>query len=93
MSNLIGISDYGIITFGNTSAALKAEKILKKEEREFMLIPTPREISASCGLALKFRPMYLQEYYQILNAENVHFEKVYLIQEQNRKKIINTVTL
>lgn len=93
MSNLIGIANYGLMTFNNTSAALKAEKTLKKTGREFMVIPTPREISASCGLALKFRLTFLQDYCQALTAENVCYDDLYRIEEQHRKKIIQKISM
>ncbi len=92
-SNLMEISNYGIITFGSTSYALKAEKVMKKFEKPFMIIPTPREISASCGLAIKLDPGFLDEYLQILAREKVPVEEVYMIEEEGRKKILHKISL
>ncbi|MGE5454276.1 MAG: DUF3343 domain-containing protein, partial [Methylocystaceae bacterium] len=47
---------FGVITFDTTSQALKAEKLLQETDHIFVMIPTPREISASCGLAVKTYP-------------------------------------
>lgn len=44
-----------IATFGSTHNALKAEKVLKKNDIPFKLMPTPREITASCGLSILFQ--------------------------------------
>ena len=90
-SNLMDIRNYGIITFGSTSYALKAEKIMKRMEKTFLIIPTPREISASCGLAIKLAPGLLDEYLQILAGEKVPVEGVYRIEEEGRKKILHKV--
>ncbi len=87
------ISNYAIITFGSTSYALKAEKIMKNLVKLHMIIPTPREISASCGLALKIDPSFLDECFQILAQEKVPVEEVYRIEEQGKKKVLNKITL
>ncbi len=92
-SNLIEIRDYGIITFESTSYALKAEKVMKKMEKDFMIIPTPREISTSCGLAMKFAPDCLEEYLQILARERVPVKMVYSIEEQDKKKKLRQISL
>jgi hypothetical protein len=44
----------GVILFHTTSSALRAEKILQKEGLTVKLIPTPRELSSDCGIALHF---------------------------------------
>ena len=45
---------YGVVLFHTNSAALKAEKILLKKGLKIKLIPTPREFSSDCGVALRF---------------------------------------
>ena len=49
-----GTNSYGVILFHTSSAALKAEKILLREGLQVKLIPTPREFSSDCGIALRF---------------------------------------
>jgi hypothetical protein len=44
---------FGVILFHTSSAALRAEKILMKEGFPVKLIPTPREFSSDCGIALR----------------------------------------
>jgi hypothetical protein len=44
----------GVVLFHTTSSALRAEKILQKEGVIVKLIPTPRELSSDCGIALRF---------------------------------------
>lgn len=43
-----------LLTFESTHQAIHYEKLLK-DQFAVELIPTPREISASCGLALQFQ--------------------------------------
>jgi hypothetical protein len=43
---------YDVILFKAVSYALKAEKILKKEDLPHKLIPVPKHISSDCGVCL-----------------------------------------
>lgn len=45
-----------IAVFHSIHRVMKAEKILKKEQIDIMLIPAPRQISSDCGLALRYAP-------------------------------------
>ncbi|NLO20798.1 MAG: DUF3343 domain-containing protein [Syntrophomonadaceae bacterium] len=90
--NLMEIPNYGIITFASTSYALKAEKVMKGLGKIFMIIPTPREISTSCGLAIKLEPEGLKEFLQILAVEKVPVQGVYRIEEEGKNKILHPIS-
>jgi hypothetical protein len=45
---------FGAVLFSSTSAAIRAEKVLLGAGLTVKLIPTPRELSSDCGLALRF---------------------------------------
>lgn len=42
---------YLVLTFNSTHKAIKAEKILEAFSTD--MIPTPRQLSASCGISIK----------------------------------------
>ena len=44
----------GVVLFHTTTSALRAEKVLQKAGLKVKLIPTPRELSSDCGIALRF---------------------------------------
>jgi hypothetical protein len=46
--------NHGVVLFHTSSAALRAEKILAQARLVVKLIPTPREFSSDCGIALRF---------------------------------------
>ncbi len=48
------MSGHGVALFHNTSAVMRAEKVLKKGGVTVKLIPTPREYSSDCGMAVRF---------------------------------------
>lgn len=44
-----------VLAFESTHAAMAAQSAFSQAARSFALIPTPREISAGCGMSLKFK--------------------------------------
>lgn len=85
---LVSINNYGLFTFNTTSQALKAEKVLKNSHGQIMVIPTLREISASCGLSIKF---YLNDwirYYEILQSEKVSIEGIYEVEKVKGRHLV-----
>ena len=48
------IEEFGVVTFESTHHAINGEKIFKEYDIVFKTIPTPREISLSCGLSIRF---------------------------------------
>ncbi|MGI5922150.1 MAG: DUF3343 domain-containing protein [Syntrophomonadaceae bacterium] len=91
-NNLINAVDYSLFTFGSTSHALKAENILKGLKAEFIIIPTLREISTSCGLSIKINPDNVNSYYDILKTHNVEVEAIYYVKKVDRKNLIEKIT-
>jgi hypothetical protein len=45
---------YSVVLFYSTAHALRAEKVLKQAGVQIKLIPTPRQLSSDCGVALRF---------------------------------------
>lgn len=62
------------LTFDSTHYAIKIEKRMKEAALKGVMIPTPREVSASCGLSLKF-----------LEAEKVAM--IDLLEEEDRDRV------
>lgn len=79
IQDLFKLKEYGIFTFKSTSQALKAERTLKEASAHFLLMPTPREISASCGLAVKLALKDLTHYQDILVNNRVEIESIYQV--------------
>jgi hypothetical protein len=48
------MTEYGVVLFHTTSSAMRAEKLLVKEGYTIKLVPTPRQFSSDCGIALRF---------------------------------------
>lgn len=67
----------GVITFFSSQQVIRAEKILKKNGFNVLLIPGPREISPNCGVALCFMFNEADKASLILKDNNVIFEAIH----------------
>ncbi len=45
---------YGVALFDTTAAVMRAEKVLKSAGIAVKLVPTPRQFSSDCGIAVRF---------------------------------------
>ncbi|MGE5371234.1 MAG: DUF3343 domain-containing protein [Solirubrobacterales bacterium] len=84
--NLIRLDDFCAVSFDTTSSALKAEKILKEAGVEFITIPTPREVTASCGLSVKVRPENADNTCEMLRSQEIPVRSVIRITNRNGKR-------
>jgi len=49
-------AEFNVILFKSVHHAMKAEKILCKEQTPHKLIPVPKHISSDCGVCIRFLP-------------------------------------
>lgn len=89
--SLFKIDEYYVFTFVSTSHAIKAESVFKKLNAEFLMMPTLREISSSCGYSIKIHPRNLDEYYEILINNNVAVEGIYNITKKSGKNLVKLI--
>jgi hypothetical protein len=76
------------ITFNSTNHTLKAEKLLLEEGINLIVIPTPREISTSCGLTIKLFQDDLLKSLKILRDSHVDIANTYLIRKEGKKNLV-----
>jgi hypothetical protein len=48
------MADYGVVLFYSTAHAIRAERVLQRAGLKIKMIPTPRQLSSDCGIALRF---------------------------------------
>ncbi len=68
---------YGVLLFHTTSSAMRAEKLLMKEGYSIKLIPTPREFSSDCGIALRFDWTQYEQVKSALDAASVEVDAIH----------------
>ncbi|MBA7636223.1 hypothetical protein ES703_43839 [subsurface metagenome] len=71
------MTSYGVVLFHTTSSVMRAEKLLMKEGYSIKLIPTPREFSSDCGIALRFHWHQYQRVKSVLDAARVEIDTIH----------------
>lgn len=71
------------ITFKSTTYAMKAESAFKTTDLKFRTIPTPREISHSCGLALRFQVEDLDLLRETIREKDLNIDGIFKISKAN----------
>lgn len=86
--SILTAKEYYITTFPSTHRALAAEKMLENNEIDFLLIPLPIGISASCGLGVKyFEKDYAAVQELLLKEELVYQGNYHCIKEDGKLHI------
>jgi hypothetical protein len=73
------MTQYGVVLFHTTSAVMRAEKLLMKDGYSIKLIPTPRQFSSDCGIALRFDWDFCEHVRLSLDAVKVEFDSVHFL--------------
>lgn len=66
-----------VAIFHSIHRVMKAEKILKREKVEMLLIPVPRQLTSDCGLAIRYAECEKAAIETILTQENLLPEELY----------------
>lgn len=82
------IDEYKLLVFDSTHHALQAEDVLKGEGYRVMMVPVPPEISADCGIAIRFKADIL-DFKLLLDKANIELAGYYqVIKKDLEKRII-----
>ena len=73
-----------LVVFESVHQAIRAEQRLLKAGLRVELLPTPREISASCGQSLSFPADARETLLEILEQEKIVFRGIYSANAEQR---------
>lgn len=82
-----------IATFDSTHYALKFEKTLKENNITLVVLPVPREISASCGLAVKFSIDDFDQVKELTKIHEISVKKFYEILIESNRRVYSEKTI
>lgn len=84
--------EFGVVTFQSTHHAIGGEKIFKENGIGFKTIPTPREITLSCGLSIRFSLDQLEKVIDLYSNNKLAIKGIYKsVKEESVKKLIKIV--
>lgn len=75
--------EFYLITFENTSSAIKAEGQLKEKGIKLMIMPTPTFITKSCGISVRIQPDTGEAIESMLAAGEIAYKSYYKKEDNN----------
>lgn len=85
---VILLEKYYLITFENSSAAMKTEKYLKAKEFSLSVMPTPTYITKSCGISIRIDESHGEEVKKVLEQGETIYKNLYKREENEMRKIL-----
>ncbi|WDC85360.1 DUF3343 domain-containing protein [Caloramator sp. mosi_1] len=79
--------EYIIVTFESTNFAIQAESVLKQLNLNVQIIPTPREITLSCGISILTQIENLKEIDELVKVGKIRIKEVYNYIKDDVKKL------
>ena len=73
------MAQYSVVLFHSTAHAIRAEKVLKRASVRIKMIPTPRQLSSDCGMALRFERVDHAQVASTLTANRVPINGIHEI--------------
>lgn len=84
----MGKEIHGLITFKSTHHTIQGESFFRDKDIAFKTIPTPREITRSCGLAIKFDLEDINKVKEIIKTDEMIIDSVYkYIKDEKGNKV------
>ena len=73
------MAQYSVVLFRSTAHAMRAEKVLERAGLRIKMIPTPRQLSSDCGIALRFDRTEAERVESTLRENKVPTNGIYAI--------------
>jgi hypothetical protein len=71
------MTQHGVAVFYTTSSVMRAESLVTKAGYSTKLIPTPREFSSDCGVALRFDWADYEQVKLMLDAAHLDLDGIH----------------
>lgn len=83
--------DFYVIVFESTHYAILAEQFFKDKAYKFTIIPTPREITHSCGLSIRFTQDQLEDIKETIEEFNIDIKGIYKMKKIANERVVSQV--
>lgn len=81
-----------IVSFNSTHHAIRTDKILSQLGVTSTTLPTPREITASCGISIRFLFNDIEKVNKILKENDIEYKGIFKITRlEDGKKDVNQI--
>lgn len=69
---------YYIIIFTNTLEAMEGESILKENNISIAIMPTPTNITKSCGISIRIENNYIEKVLKLKEYGKIKIKNIYI---------------
>lgn len=81
-----------IVSFNSTHHAIRSDKLFGEKNIKSTTLPTPREITASCGISIRFLHNDLNDVISVLEENSIEYKGIYHISRlENGTKEVNKI--
>jgi hypothetical protein len=74
----------GVVILPTTTAVMQAEKALLKAGFEIKIVPTPREFSTDCGIAIRFDWKNVEKIRQTLASQAIVISAIHPLEDSKK---------
>jgi hypothetical protein len=85
------MEEFIVITFHSTNFAMQTESYLKSNGIKQQIIPTPREITLSCGLSIRTPIENKDGILDLIKENKITIKKVYKLSGSGKDRIIEEI--
>lgn len=86
------MNDMYIVSFDSTHHAIRSEKIFIENNIKVSTLPTPREISSSCGISIRFSQNDIKNIKNLLEDNEILYNGIFNVKRSdNGKKEIKKI--
>lgn len=85
------MESYIIISFESVNFAMQTEAVLKREEIHCQIMPTPREITLSCGISIKISVDNLDNIKKLVDENKIRIKGLYICEFKDKQKNIEKI--
>lgn len=84
------IKRFGLVALESTNVVMKLEKVMLEKSMSVRIIPVPKEITANCGLSIKFDLEELEDVKSVARESGID-GRYYIVEKQGLKKKIEEI--
>lgn len=82
-----------IVSFSSTHHAIRTDKLLGENDIKSTTLPTPREITASCGISIRFSYEDMDKVINVLEENSIEYKGIYNISRlENGSKEVKKIS-
>lgn len=85
--------EYYLVTFKSTHDALYFDKEISQEGYKTVIMPVPRNIGSSCGLAISFSVEDREKVENLIEEEELKIDGYYFVENFNGERIMRKLLI